>query len=241
MEGIRLNRYLALCGVASRRGAEKVIADGRVRVDGKVVLLPAFRLPEGALVTVDGAPVRPEEMRYVLLNKPAGYVCAVSDNFDPVVTELLPEEFANYRLFPVGRLDKESEGLLILTNDGMFAQEILHPSKGILREYSALLNREITRKDIRRWRDGLDVEGRTLKPVHILIEAREPRNRWVTVVLAEGVKREVRIMAKALGCDVQSLIRRKIGKMELVHLPTGACRVMTRGELWRAIRHGALV
>ncbi len=241
MEGVRLNRYLALCGVGSRRGVEAIIASGHVRVNGKVVLMPAFRVPEGALVSVDGVLVRPEEKKYLVLNKPTGYVCSVTDKFDPVVAELLPEEFSTYRLFPVGRLDKESQGLLILTNDGELAHEVLHPSKEVLREYLVLLDREITRRDIRLWRKGLSVGDRVLKPVSVLLENGEPKNRMVSVVLKEGVKREVRIMAKALGFEVVTLLRRKIGKMELVRLPVGECLELTREELWRAIRHGLAV
>ena len=197
MEGVRLNRYLALCGVGSRRGVEAIIASGHVRVNGKVVLMPAFRVPEGALVSVDGVLVRPEEKKYLVLNKPTGYVCSVTDKFDP--GRGAPPGFSTYRLFPVGRLDKESQGLLILTNDGELAHEVLHPSKELLREYLVLLDREITRRDIRLWRKGLSVGDRVLKPVSVLLENGEPKNRMVSVVLKEGVKREVRIMAKALG------------------------------------------
>ena len=238
---IRLNRFLAMGGAGSRRGVEDIIAAGRVRVDGKVVLLPAYRVTGEMTVTLDGKTVLPEERKYILLNKPKGYVCSVQDPYDPIVGDLLSEELRKYRLFPVGRLDRESEGLLVLTNDGDFAQELLHPSKNILREYEGLLSGEISRKDIRQWMAGVLLDGRLLKPVNLLIMDKEPENRWISIVLGEGVKREVRRMAETFGYSVEMLIRRRIGKMELRDLPSGSFREMSRHSLWRAIRSGGSV
>lgn len=238
---VRLNRFLAMCGVGARRKVEEVIAAGRVRVDGKVVLLPAYRVANGASVTVDGSPVTPEEKKYLVVNKPAGWVCSVSDAFDPVVADMLPRRYRSYRLFPVGRLDKESEGLLILTNDGDFAQKVLHPSRSILREYHVLLDHGITRRDVRRWMGGMEMDGRLLKPVNVLILDKEPQGRWVSVVLSEGVKREVRRMAWSICFEVEMLVRKKIGKMELKELQPGSFLEMSRVGLWRAIRSGGAV
>jgi len=235
-EGIRLNRYLAMCGLGARRKVEEIIASGRVKVDGKVVLMPAYRVDEENEVSVDGSPVQPESKVYVVMNKPAGWVCSVSDPFDPVITDLLPEKFRSVRLFPVGRLDRETEGLLILTNDGAFAQEVLHPSRNILREYHALLDREINGKAVKNWLSGIELDGRLLKPSSVRILDREPSGRWVSVVIAEGVKREVRRMAQSLGFEVEVLVRKRIGKMELKELPAGQFVEMSRGELWNAIR-----
>ncbi len=240
-EGVRLNRYLAMGGLGARRKVEEIISSGRVKVDGKVVLLPGYRVGEENRVEVDGAEILPERRTYLVLNKPRGYVCSVSDPFDPVITELLPEAFRDLRLFPVGRLDRESEGLLILTNDGDLAHKILHPSGGILREYLVLLDREIDRKTVRQWLAGIDLDGRAIKPVSVLITDETPRGRWVSVVLAEGIKREVRRMARALDFEVEVLIRKRIGKMELKNLPSGKFVEMTRGELWRAVRSGGIV
>lgn len=240
-EGVRLNRYLAMCGLGARRKVEELIASGRVRVDGKVVLLPGYRIDEVNRVEVDGAAVLPEKKTYLVLNKPAGYVCSVSDPFDPVITGLLPEEFQALRLFPVGRLDRESEGLLILTNDGDLAHKILHPSGGILKEYRVLLDREIDRKTVRLWLGGIELDGRTIKPAAVLIADDPPPGRWVSVVLAEGIKREVRRMARALGFEVEVLIRKRIGKMELKNLSPGKFVEMSRGELWKAVRSGGVV
>lgn len=240
-EGVRLNRYLAMCGLGARRKVEEIIAAGRVRVDGKVVLMPAYRVEEGQRVEADGREVRPERRAYLVLNKPAGYVCSLSDPFDPVVTELLPEGLRSLRLFPVGRLDRESEGLIILTNDGDFAHKILHPSGGILREYRVRLDREIDRKTARQWAGGINLDGKIIKPVRVFITDEAPPGRWVSVVLAEGIKREVRRMARALGFEVESLIRKRIGKMELKNLPSGKFAEISRAELWRAVRSGGFV
>ena len=130
--GARLNRFLAMCGLGARRKVEELISAGRVRVDGKVVLLPGFRVEPGMSVTVDGGPVRPQRLRYLVMNKPEGVVCAVKDDRSPTVLGLLPAEFDDVRLFPAGRLDRDSCGLLILTNDGGLAQEVLHRPRGIL-------------------------------------------------------------------------------------------------------------
>ena len=239
--GTRLNRFLAMCGIGARRKVEEIIASGRVRINGKVVLLPGYRVGPDTDVSVDGKTVRPQEHRYLVMNKPAGVVCAVEDGFDPTVLGLLPPEFQNTRLFPVGRLDKESRGLLILTNDGAFAQEILHPSKRILREYEAMLDHSITRKEVRKWMAGALLDGRLLKPVNVLLLDKEPAGCWVSVVLAEGVKREVRRMAAEIGCDVVVLVRKRIGKMELKNLQQGHFIEMSRGALWNAIRSGGVV
>lgn len=239
--GTRLNRFLAMCGIGARRKAEEVISSGRVRVNGKVVLLPGYRVEPGMEVSVDGRVLRPQEHRYFVMNKPAGLVCAVEDAHDSTVLSVLPPEYRDVRLFPVGRLDKESEGLLILTNDGAFAQDVLHPSKRILREYEALLDRVITRRDVRKWMAGTMLDGRLIKPVNVLIQDREPLGRWVSVVLAEGVKREVRRMADEIGFNVVVLVRKRIGKMELGNLQPGQFFEMSRGALWYAIRSGGIV
>lgn len=238
---VRLNRFLAMCGLGARRKVEEIIAAGRVKVDGKVVLLPGYRVEEENSVLVDGIPVEPEKRVYLVMNKPSGYVCAVEDPFDPVVASLLPEKYRTVRLFPVGRLDKGSEGLLILTNDGMFAQDVLHPSKKILREYHGLLHKEISKKDVKIWLSGINLDGRLLRPVLVRILDKEPLGRWVAVVLSEGIKREVRRMAQSLGFEIEVLIRKRIGKMELKDLSTGSFQEMSRGEIWKAIRSGGFL
>lgn len=239
--GVRLNRYLATCGVGARRKVEALIREGRVRIDGKVVLLPGYIVEPGADVRVDGSPVTPQENRYLVMNKPPGVVCAVADDRYPTVLGLLPKEFDDVRLFPVGRLDKESQGLLILTNDGVLAHDVTHPSKRILREYEVQVDREITRREVRKLMAGTLLDGRPVKPVNVLLLDREPYGTWISVVLSEGIKREVRRMVAEIGCEVVMLVRKRIGKMELKNLHQGQFVEMSRRALWHAIRSGGIV
>ncbi len=238
---MRLNAFLSSCGVASRRKSEVVILEGRVQVNGKIVLAPFFQVdPENDTVTLDRKPLTLSEHVYYVVNKPVGYVCAVSDKYDPVVVDLIPEHKG--RLYPVGRLDRESEGLLILTNDGNFTQSILHPSKDIYKEYEALLNIPINEKQLRRWRQGFEIEeGLHIKPISINVMNKLPPSMWVSIVIVEGRKREVRLMAKQAGFSVKRLIRRKIGKMTLEKLKPGEFVSLSFSELYTKIFTGGVV
>ena len=224
---MRLNAYLSSCGAASRRKSETIILSGRVQVNGKIVLAPFFDVdPENDTVTLDRKPLKFSQHVYYVINKPIGYVCAASDKYDPVVVDLIPHQG---RLYPVGRLDRESEGLLILTNDGQFTQSILHPSKEIRKEYEALLNIPINEKQIERWRKGFEIEeGRHVKPISINVIEREPANQWVSIVIVEGLKREVRLMARSAGFRLENL-----GSGEFVSL--------SFSELYTKIFNGGIV
>ena len=237
---MRLNAYLSSCGAASRRKSETIILSGRVQVNGKIVLAHFFDVdPENDTVTLDRKPLKFSPHVYYVINKPVGYVCAASDKYDPVVVDLIPHQG---RLYPVGRLDRESEGLLILTNDGQFTQSILHPSKEIRKEYEALLNIPINDKQLERWRKGFDIEeGRHVKPISINVIEREPQDQWVSIVIVEGLKREVRLMARSAGFRVEKLIRRKIGKMRLENLGSGEFVSLSFSELYTKIFNGGIV
>ena len=232
---MRLNAFLASCGVASRRKAEDVILSGRIHVNGKIVLAPFFQVdPEHDTVTLDRHPLTLSEHVYYVINKPSGYVCAASDKYDPVVIDLIPEHKG--RLYPVGRLDRESEGLLILTNDGDFTQSVLHPSKQIQKEYEALLNIPINAKQLARWRKGFEIEGgHNVKPLRIDVMDREPCAQWVSIVIVEGLKREVRLMAREAGFRVERLIRRRIGGMVLETLGAGEYVSLSFSDLYSKI------
>ena len=238
---MRLNAFLASCGVASRRKAETVILSGRIHVNGKIVLAPFFQVdPDNDTVTLDRKPLTLSEHEYYVINKPAGYVCAVSDKYDPVVIDLIPNRKG--RLYPVGRLDRESEGLLILTNDGEFTQSILHPSHEIHKEYEALLNIPINAKQLSRWRKGFELEGGHLAvPISITVLDREPANQWVSIVIIEGLKREVRLMAREAGFRVKRLIRRRIGNMVLDSLGAGEYVSLSFSGLYSKIFDGGTV
>lgn len=238
---MRLNAFLASCGVASRRKAENIILSGRVQVNGKIVLAPFFQVDtDNDNVTLDRKILSLSEHEYYVINKPQGYVCAVSDKYDPVVIDLIPER--KNRLYPVGRLDRESEGLLILTNDGNFTQSILHPSKQIHKEYEALLNIPINEKQLARWRKGFEIsEGHHVKPISINVMDKEPANQWVSLIIVEGMKREVRLMAREAGFRVERLIRRRIGKMLLANLKSGEHVSLSFSDLYTKIFEGGKV
>ena len=236
---MRLNSFIASCGVASRRKAEIIILEGRVQVNNKIVLAPFYNIEDNDTVTLDRKIITPAEHVYYVMNKPSGYVCAASDKYDPVIIDLLPHD---KRIFPVGRLDRDSEGLLILTNDGNFTQNIIHPSKEIRKEYEALLNMPINSKQISRWRRGFEIaEGHYVKPISISVMDKEPLNQWVSIVIAEGLKREIRLMAKQAGFNVEKLIRRRIGRLRLEKLSPGEFVSLSFSELYTKIFNGGIV
>lgn len=239
---MRLNAFLAACGVASRRKAEAVILAGRVRVNGKIILAPYFAVdPERDDVRCDDRKLALSVPVYVAMNKPMGVVCAVTDKYDPVVVDLLPDRLRRERVYPAGRLDRESEGLLILTNDGMLVQSVLHPSKNIRKGYEALLNIEINERQLERWRGGFEIEGRHIRPIALSLMEREPRGRWIEIVIGEGIKREIRTMANLAGFSVKTLIRRSIGAMFLRNLRAGEFIELSFSELYTKIFEGGAV
>ena len=185
---MRLNKYISSCGIAARRKAEILILSGRIKVNGKIVLAPFFEVDaQKDTVTFDDRQLELEERVYFVMNKPAGYVCAVTDKYDPVVLSLI--KGYEGKLFPVGRLDRDTEGLLILTNDGSFAFNVLHPSKRIPKEYEALLNIPINARQVENWRKGVDTpDGRFVIPVSVDILDKEPAGRWVKIVIISGLQ-----------------------------------------------------
>ncbi|MDR1379060.1 MAG: pseudouridine synthase [Synergistaceae bacterium] len=239
---MRLNAFLAECGVSSRRKAEQLILNGEIRVNGKIVLAPYLSVTPGVdMVEYQGKNLEALPKVYLAMNKPPGVVCAVTDKYDPVVVGLLPQEMKNARVFPVGRLDRDSEGLLILTNDGSFAQSIQHPSKNVTKEYEILLNLEINHKQLKRWRSGFEIEGKLVKPIEVETMWKEPQGRWLRVVVGEGLKREVRTMAKLAGFSVLVLVRRKVGYLILKKLQLGEFVELSFSDLCTRIFKGGSV
>ena len=238
---IRLNKYLASCGLASRRKVDEFVLSGRVALNGRVVRDLSTTVEETDTVTLDGKEVSPESRVYIVMNKPQGDVCAVEDRFDMTVIDVLPPAYSKFRLFPVGRLDKESEGLLVLTNDGDFAHFLMHPSSNIKRDYEVLLNEELTVEKMKLWLKGFEIEGGFVRPLSVQPLCRPPYGRWVTVSITEGQKREVRLMAEHLGYKVMVLIRRRIGRMELRNLNKGQTIKLSQDELLKKIERGGIV
>jgi 23S rRNA pseudouridine2605 synthase len=227
----RLQKYLARCGVASRRASEQIITGGRVRVNGqRVDQLGTSVDPERDRIEVDGRRVRPPAMlTYVALNKPIGVVSAASDpRGRRTVLDLVPRDA---RLFPVGRLDYDSEGLILLTDDGDLAMRLTHPRHSVEREYRALLGGEVTEEILDRLSAGIELDGTRTAPATFERLETHPDGVWVRVVLHEGRNRQIRRMVEALGLDVVRLVRVRVGSLELGSLPAGGWRRLSAAEV----------
>lgn len=225
-EGERLQKVLARVGLGSRRICEDLIAEGRVTVNGDVAELGRRVDPERDRVVVDGVPigVRPGLVHY-LLNKPPGVVTTASDpQRRPTVVELVPAE---PRVFPVGRLDLDTEGLLLLTNDGDLANRIAHPSHGVPKEYLAEVEREPSRGALRRLREGVELTDGITAPAQASLVA----PTLVRLIIHEGRNRQVRRMLEAVGHPVVRLIRTRIGPIADQRLAPGRWRPLTNDEL----------
>lgn len=225
-EGERLQKVLARVGIGSRRVCEDLIAEGRVLVDGEVAVLGRRVDPETALIEVDGAPVgvRPDLVHYVL-NKPAGVVTTADDpQGRPTVVGLVPNE---PRVFPVGRLDVDTEGLLLLTNDGELAHRLTHPSYGVEKEYVAEVEGLPTRAVLRRLREGVELDDGPTAPARATLI--DPS--VVRLTIHEGRNRQVRRMCEAVGHSVVRLVRTRIGPLADRSLAPGAWRELTGDEV----------
>jgi 23S rRNA pseudouridine2605 synthase len=231
-ELLRLHKFLAQCGLASRRHAEEMIRQGRVTVDGMRITEMGAKIQPGMQeVCLDGVPVTlTEKPLTLLLNKPKGYVTTLSDpQGRPIVTSLLHGITA--RVFPVGRLDLDTEGALIMTNDGMLAESIQHPRHEITKTYEALVQGCPTRPNLLRLEKGIVLEGKKTFPASITIIRKMPRSTLVTIAIHEGRKRQVKKMFAAIGNRVLSLKRTAYGRLLLQDLPTGAYRILSSEDL----------
>src|ERR1041384_216304 len=233
MAKLRLNKILAQAGLTSRRGADQLIADGRVAINGVVTReLGTLADPAADAIAVDGRPLpAAETLHYLMLHKPAGVVSTVRDpQGRPVVTDLLPHE-VRARVYPVGRLDADVEGLLLLTNDGPLTHRLLHPRYGLQRFYEADVAGEVRSNDLGRWRDGVELDDGPARPVAVdLVHSGRERSR-VALTFTEGRKHEVKRYCDALGHPVLRLRRVGFGPLRLDGLAVGASRPLTRKEL----------
>ena len=231
LEGTRLNRFLAECGLGARRKVEDLIRSGRITVDGLPAMGPGEKICLGQEVALDGLVLSRIGKRYFIYHKPRGIVCAVSDKYDKTVFDCLDERMRRLGLFPVGRLDKESEGLLFLTNDGALAQKLAHPSGGVVKRYEILLDHPLKAPDIEAWSSGAIVEGKWVKPVSVEFLQGKESKAWIQVCLREGRKRELRIIADAHGFKVLRLVRTALGQLEIGNLRPGEIREISREEI----------
>lgn len=222
----RLSKQLAAAGVASRRACEELIFAGKVKVNGEVVQVPQTLVGDKDKILVNGKPVGSAEKKvYYMLNKPAGYICTSRRTpTSKIVLDLF--EGVDERIFTVGRLDKETEGLLLVTNDGHFANRVIHPSRNIHKEYLAKTDHDLTHEHLQAISHGTLVEGTFVKPVRVT----KIRKGTVKIVVSEGKKREVRLLLEAAGLTVKHLARIRIGGLILGRLPLGSWRELTEKE-----------
>lgn len=228
---MRINKYLAECGIASRRGCDKLIGEGRVTVNGKTAAL-GDDIAGGEEICVDGVPVlHGEKHSYYLLNKPKGYVCTVRDDKGrKTVMELLPSDAG--RVFPVGRLDYDTEGMLLLTDDGDLTFRLTHPKNEVPKTYLVKIEKGITDAELNRLRAGVEIDGILTGKSKVKVVETDKMFTKLHITITEGRNRQVRKMFEAVGKQVVFLKRIKIGEMKLGSLPRGKVRKLTAEEIF---------
>lgn len=227
----RLQKFIARAGVASRRHAEKLITSGRVKVNGIVVKELGTKInPDIDTVTVDNKPVKAEEKVYLLLNKPKGYVTTLYDpQGRPIITDILKN--VRERVYPVGRLDYDTEGLLLVTNDGQLTYALTHPRHEVPKTYRALVKGVPSREKINQMRNGLMLSDGPTAPAKVRLLGRKKDNGLLEITIHEGRNRQVKRMCEHIGHPVLELKRVKLGNLTLKGLATGQYRHLTRKEI----------
>ena len=226
--GIRLNRFLAQCGLGSRRGCESIIREGRVHVNGEICVDLATRVLESDSVKVDNKLVGQRETLSILLHKPPGYLCTVSDpKGRKTIYDLLPHRLRGRNLHHAGRLDRDSEGLLIMTNDGELSQRLTHPRSKVEKEYRVVLDKPFDFTLRRKFLEGIPTEEGLARAA--AIDGDNPRK--LRVVLLQGLKRQIRLMFHEVGYEVKRLTRVRIGNLRDERLGSGDHRLLSKRDL----------
>ena len=237
MEKIRIQKMIADSGVCSRRKAEQMISQGRVKINGHPVKL-GDKCGYKDLITIDGERImipRKKNFIYIMMNKPRGYVTTVSDELDRrCVMDLL--EDVEERVYPVGRLDRNSEGLLLFTNDGEFANSIMHPSRHISKTYRVTVRPDINDDQLVALSEGVVIDGKKTLPASVVVKDKEAGRVVILITIKEGRNRQIRKMCEAVGLEVARLRRISIGPLKLGMLKPGGYRELTADEL-RALRN----
>ncbi|MBO5229671.1 MAG: rRNA pseudouridine synthase [Clostridia bacterium] len=235
---MRVNKYLALCGLGSRRHVETLVTAGRVRLNGVVITDLATLIPDDATVTVDNRPVKPiADKVYILLNKPAGVVSTTYDpQGRPTVLDVLhnnPKQYAtllkSVRLYPIGRLDYHTCGLILLTNDGALTKQLTHPSTHVDKLYHATVNRPVTKSELETLSQGVKIDGVMTAPASFAYIKHD--RMQIQVVIHEGRNRQIRKMFETLGIKVTHLIRLQEGKLSLGNLATGDWKFVRKSQI----------
>ncbi len=235
---VRLQKFMAEQGIASRRKSEDLIRTGKVKVNGHIAVIGQKINPKKDLVTVGKQKIVPPKTRnmiYIMLNKPRGYVTTVSDEYDrKTVMDLIPD--IKERIYPVGRLDKDSEGLLIMTNDGSFTNCLTHPSHGLAKVYRVTVRPAVDDEILYNLRNGIVIDGRKTAPADVTVLTEEENRVVLEFVLHEGRNREIRKMCESQGLEVARLKRTAVGSLKLGVLPQGKYRELTEQEVKKLLR-----
>ncbi|MDD6060418.1 MAG: pseudouridine synthase [Ruminococcus sp.] len=236
MEKIRIQKMIADSGYCSRRKAEELISNGRVKLNGRPIKL-GDKCTYKDLITIDGERIyltRKKNYIYLMMNKPRGYVTTVSDELErKCVMDLL--EGLEERVYPVGRLDRNSEGLLLFTNDGEFANSIMHPSRHIAKTYRVTVRPGVNDDQLVALADGVEIDGRKTLPASVIVKDKQEGRVVLLITIKEGRNRQIRKMCEAVGLEVARLRRISVGPLKLGMLKPGSVRELTAEEL-RAIR-----
>jgi 23S rRNA pseudouridine2605 synthase len=226
----RLQKYMARCGAASRRKSEEMISAGRVTVNGQTVAELGYKVNEGDEVMLDGKPLSPESRKvYIALNKPVGYVSTVKDERGRKT--LLDLVDVPERIYPIGRLDYDTSGLIFLTNDGEIYNKVIHPREEKNKVYIALVQGILTKEEIDSFEKGLEIDGQMTAPAEIKTRSILGKNAQVEITIHEGRNRQIRKMCEKIGHPVITLKRISIGKIEIGDLPVGKWRYLTEKEV----------
>jgi len=231
---MRINKFLAECGIASRRNSEILVNEGRVTLNGKKVVNLATDVdPENDRVTVDGKIVHAINKHiYLKMNKPKGYVCTTSDEKGrKTVIDLLPDKYKGKRLFPIGRLDYDTEGLLLLTTDGQVAQKLAHPSNEIPKTYVANVEGEVKEHELAKLRKGVMIDGVMTKRCKVKLLEKDDDISRIEVTISEGRNRQVRKMFESIEKEVVFLKRVSVGEIKLGGVPRGTVRELRDDEI----------
>ncbi|MCI5515303.1 MAG: rRNA pseudouridine synthase [Oscillospiraceae bacterium] len=235
---VRLQKFMAEQGIASRRKSEDLIRAGKVKVNGHIAVIGQKINPKKDLVTVGKQKIVPPKTRnmvYIMLNKPRGYVTTVSDEYDrKTVMDLISD--IKERIYPVGRLDKDSEGLLIMTNDGSFTNCLTHPSHELAKVYRVTVRPAVDDEILYNLRNGIVIDGRKTAPADVTVLTEEENRVVLEFVLHEGRNREIRKMCESQGLEVARLKRTAVGSLKLGVLPQGKYRELTEQEVKKLLR-----
>jgi len=235
MEEMRLQKYLAMCGVASRRAAEEIILQGRVKINGEKCTVLGTKVTDADSIILDGEEIKPEEKKYyIMLNKPTGYMTTVKDEQGrPTVMDLISD--ISKRVYPVGRLDCNTEGLLLMSNDGDFTYKVTHPKHKLDKTYEVFVSGNAEKNAIRKLEQGVFIDGKKTAPAVVDIVDFGKNSALLTITIHEGRNRQVRKMCASVGFKVMGLKRVSEGGLSLGNLPLGKWRHLTEAEVKRIV------